>query len=250
MSNLKRIKVGNLTLVVGAKPPGKGISSKDLIKLFKKFRKSNQKTMKKYFTMAEAANSFNIDTRSFRKLLSRHPDIKDQYVSKRRCEGDIRTKMYISREGMVVLGNVKNVKGVTMTPLTKGKKMLAEKAMQKVMFIQETSDDIYELKQMMITLQKEIRELKGDTEHSLPMIAEKPREITTRAKINQMVRRYAKENLIPHNLVWGKLYTQLYYRYQYNAQIRSKNSGMPCLDCVYNDGQMDNLFKIAFDILN
>ena len=196
--------------------------------------------MKNYYNIKEASKYFNIDTSSFRKLLNRHKEIKQKYVSKRRHEGDSRAIQYISKDGMIELANVKNVKRVTMTSLTEGKKMLVEKALAYDKLVQE-------LPSLFESFNKRITALESN---ETPLIAEKPREITTRGKINQMVRRYSKENLIPHNLVWGKLYTQLYYRYQYNAQIRSKNQGIPPLDCIYNDGQMDNLFKIAFEILS
>lgn len=204
---------------------------------------------KSLLDMNEAARCFNITASSFYKLLKRHPEINKKYVRLIRCEGDKRKRQYISKEGMVVLGNLKeSFKGnryktvVTTNEENNGKMSLTEKAM--------AYDN---LMQYLPTLVKKIDYLEKhliQTERiEIPLLAEKPREITTRAKINQMVRRYSKENLIPHNLVWGKLYTQLYYRYQYNAQIRSKNNGMPTLDCVHHDGQMENLFKIAFELL-
>ena len=72
-----------------------------------------------------------------------------------------------------------------------------------------------------------------------------------RAAVNQLVRAYVVSKGTSYSAVWGRLYTELYYRYSYDAKTRSKNSGgkLKPLDCIERVGHLSNLYSIASSIL-
>ncbi|MDV3002447.1 MAG: hypothetical protein N5P05_004102 (plasmid) [Chroococcopsis gigantea SAG 12.99] len=74
-------------------------------------------------------------------------------------------------------------------------------------------------------------------------------ELTTRAKLNQLVRNYVARSNASYQEVWRKLYKEMYYRCGYNAVIRAKNRNTSALDAAESDGFLDSLYSIASELL-
>lgn len=70
-----------------------------------------------------------------------------------------------------------------------------------------------------------------------------------RMTISQLVRTYVLNKNIEYPKVWGTLYNELYYRYGFNAKIRAGNRGIALIDAIDEGGEMENLYKIAVDLL-
>lgn len=73
--------------------------------------------------------------------------------------------------------------------------------------------------------------------------------MTTRDKINQLVRAYCTATAAAHAEVWVRLYKELFYRSRFNAQLRARNAGKTALDCVEEAGLLPELYAIASEIL-
>jgi len=79
-------------------------------------------------------------------------------------------------------------------------------------------------------------------------IVEAP-ELTTRAKINQLVRNYVGRTNVSHRETWNRLYKEFFYRCSYNAGERAKNRGIKKLDCIEQDGLMEQFYAVGCDLL-
>jgi len=73
--------------------------------------------------------------------------------------------------------------------------------------------------------------------------------LTVRDRVNQLVRAYCNAREAEHAEVWRRLYRELFYRCNFNAQIRARNSGRKALDEVEEAGFMPDLFAIASELL-
>jgi hypothetical protein len=70
-----------------------------------------------------------------------------------------------------------------------------------------------------------------------------------RAKINELVRLYCRRTATKFEDAWGRLYKEVYYRCQFNAQERSKHSGRMKLDEIEEAGLLPDLWAIASEVL-
>ncbi|MBP0006247.1 MAG: hypothetical protein J7642_21435 [Cyanobacteria bacterium SBC] len=86
-------------------------------------------------------------------------------------------------------------------------------------------------------------------------LAEVPRsdtpapQVTTRAKINRLVRDFAQREGLDYRQVWRRLYTEAYYRLHVNFRQRAKKRGGTALDAVEAAGMLDELYAIASEVL-
>lgn len=76
-----------------------------------------------------------------------------------------------------------------------------------------------------------------------------PFDKTIRDKIRQLVFTYARATNTPINIVWGQLYTEMYYRYKIDVWKRSRNKNINKLDVILQAGLMNELFSVASKIL-
>lgn len=73
--------------------------------------------------------------------------------------------------------------------------------------------------------------------------------LSLRDRVNQLVRAYCTATSTGHPDVWKRLYRELFYRCDINAQVRAKNSGRRALDEVEAAGAMPDLYAIASETL-
>ena len=73
--------------------------------------------------------------------------------------------------------------------------------------------------------------------------------LTTRDRVNRLVRAFCKANGADHSDTWTRLYRELFYRCDFNAQVRARNSGRRALDEVDAAGLMPDLFAVASEVL-
>jgi hypothetical protein len=74
--------------------------------------------------------------------------------------------------------------------------------------------------------------------------------LTTRAKLNQLVRDYSLATGIEYKDIWNKLYQEFYYRCRISLNVRSANSRMSKLDICESLGKLEDLYAIAIEILS
>jgi len=80
--------------------------------------------------------------------------------------------------------------------------------------------------------------------------SEKPAApLTTRAKVNRLVRDYTFKHSLDHDAVWNRLYTEFRDRYQFDARVRAKNAGVRPLDIIAAENLMEELFAVASEVL-
>jgi|GEM_PF-1516654 len=84
---------------------------------------------------------------------------------------------------------------------------------------------------------------------ALPAPTVEAPQMTMRAKVNQLVRNYVGRTNIPYREAWNRLYKEFFYRCSYNAVQRAKNRGLKKLDCIEQDGLMEQFYAIGCDVL-
>lgn len=70
-----------------------------------------------------------------------------------------------------------------------------------------------------------------------------------RAAFNQLVRDYAVKMNLNYNFVYGKIYSEMYYRLNVNVKTRAENVGVKPLDWIEANGYMTQALSIATEIL-
>ena len=79
----------------------------------------------------------------------------------------------------------------------------------------------------------------------LDNIGTPPEEMTTRKKLNALIRGFARINEKPIGEVWAKLYHEFIYVYEVNLQARSKHRELKTLDYAEEEGFIPDLFRMA-----
>src|SRR5919199_3663396 len=81
-----------------------------------------------------------------------------------------------------------------------------------------------------------------------PPIVE-PKSLSTRLKINRLVRDYATENNISFRDTWRLLYAEFRDRYHINLRIRARNNGkLKPLDICEQLGMIEELYAVASNL--
>lgn len=75
-----------------------------------------------------------------------------------------------------------------------------------------------------------------------------PADLTTRAKVNRMVRDYCHRWGKNHREAWGWLYREFRDRYHFDLVERAKHRGLKPLEMAELLGQLENLYAIAYQI--
>jgi transposase len=73
-------------------------------------------------------------------------------------------------------------------------------------------------------------------------------QISDREKLNKIVRQYAKDQGISHSVVWGTLYSELYYRLNVNVRLRAENRNIPVIEYIDQEGLMPETLSIALEV--
>lgn len=76
-------------------------------------------------------------------------------------------------------------------------------------------------------------------------------ELTTRAKLNRLVRDYSAATAIHHQEIWRRLYREFRDRYHIDLKARAKNlpKKLSTLDICEQLGKIEELYAVAFEIL-
>jgi hypothetical protein len=81
-----------------------------------------------------------------------------------------------------------------------------------------------------------------------PPIVE-PKSLSTRLKINRLVRDYATANNIAYRDTWRLLYSEFCDRYHINLRIRARNNGkLKPLDICEQLGMIEELYAVASNL--
>lgn len=105
-------------------------------------------------------------------------------------------------------------------------------------------------------IQVDVQELKSDRDEAKKQIAalEQPKalapEVPVRGKIQQMVASYVQEHSLSYPVVWGKLYSDFRCIYHKDLKALSKNRKMKPLDYAEQEGLLDDLYSVAYNIVN
>lgn len=73
-------------------------------------------------------------------------------------------------------------------------------------------------------------------------------QISDRENLNKIVRQYAKDQGISHSVVWGTLYSELYYRLNVNVRLRAENRNIPVIEYIDQEGLMPETLSIALEV--
>jgi len=105
---------------------------------------------------------------------------------------------------------------------------------------------------------KAVREQAEEDLQELEISDEPAKQMTTRAKINQLVRTFSSSRGTAVGMVWTKLYRGLYYRYSFDVKKRAKNLAektgksvkkINLLDIIDEEGLLSKLFSLATELL-
>ena len=70
-------------------------------------------------------------------------------------------------------------------------------------------------------------------------------EMSTRAKLNKIIRSYANKEDISVGEAWGDLYQEFYYRKHINLRKRAEKCNMSKIDYAEENGWLEDLKTIA-----
>lgn len=73
-------------------------------------------------------------------------------------------------------------------------------------------------------------------------------QISDRENLNRIIRQYAKDQGISHSVVWGTLYSELYYRLNVNVRLRAENRNIPVIEYIDQEGLMPETLSIALEM--
>lgn len=73
-------------------------------------------------------------------------------------------------------------------------------------------------------------------------------QISDRENLNRIIRQYAKDQGISHSVVWGTLYSELYYRLNVNVRLRAENRNIPVIEYIDQEGLMPETLSIALEV--
>lgn len=82
----------------------------------------------------------------------------------------------------------------------------------------------------------------------VPRLSAPAPEMSSRDRINKIVRGYCAEQRIPYRDGWDRLYVEHKYRCNKDMKLKAKNRGMSTMDLFVKDGEIHNLLAIAIQI--
>lgn len=82
----------------------------------------------------------------------------------------------------------------------------------------------------------------------VPQLSAPAPEMSSRDRINKIVRGYCAERRIPYRDGWDRLYVEHKYRRNKNMKLKAKNRNMSTMDLFVKDVEIHNLLAIALEI--
>ena len=88
----------------------------------------------------------------------------------------------------------------------------------------------------------------ADALAALPEPLVHPADLTTRAKVNRLVREHCFKTGMDHREAWGWLYREFRDRYHFDLVERAKHRGLKPLEVAELEGQLENVYAVAHQI--
>jgi len=73
-------------------------------------------------------------------------------------------------------------------------------------------------------------------------------EMSSRNKLNQIVRFHCDNTEEPHGMAWNRLYNAIYYRLGINVNVRSKNIGISAIEYLEQEELIEKAIVIAEEL--
>lgn len=131
----------------------------------------------------------------------------------------------------------------------------AEALLQSVQLIVELEQKIQRIESVATEAVNRVAQIEASKQEAIEELTQLPLspiaapELTTRSKVNMLVKNKGKRDLIAYNTIWNKLYQELYYRASYDVKARCRHSGLKCIEQIEKDDMMDALYAIASEVL-
>ena len=92
-------------------------------------------------------------------------------------------------------------------------------------------------------LEKERLLFEGEN-FNFPLSQESLPEVSLRDKIRGLVNKYASINQIDHNMVWNKVYSELYYRYGISVRSYKRDKRQTYLDVLTQHNKLQQVYNV------
>nr|DAV67661.1 MAG TPA: repressor domain protein [Caudoviricetes sp.] len=92
-------------------------------------------------------------------------------------------------------------------------------------------------------LEKERQLFEGEN-FNFPLSQESLPEVSLRDKIRGLVNKYASINQIDHNMVWNKVYSELYYRYGISVRSYKRDKRQTYLDVLTQHNKLQQVYNV------
>lgn len=93
-------------------------------------------------------------------------------------------------------------------------------------------------------LEKERQLFEGEN-FNFPLSQESLPEVSLRDKIRGLVNKYASINQIDHNMVWNKVYQELYYRYGISVRSYKRDKRQTYLDVLTQHNKLQQVYNVV-----
>jgi prophage antirepressor-like protein len=93
-------------------------------------------------------------------------------------------------------------------------------------------------------LEKERLLFEGEN-FNFPLSQESLPEVSLRDKIRGLVNKYASINQIDHNMVWNKVYQELYYRYGISVRSYKRDKRQTYLDVLTQHNKLQQVYNVV-----
>jgi prophage antirepressor-like protein len=98
-------------------------------------------------------------------------------------------------------------------------------------------------------LEKERLLFEGEN-FNFPLSQESLPEVSLRDKIRGLVNKYASINQIDHNMVWNKVYSELYYRYGISVRSYKRDKRQTYLDVLTQHNKLQQVYNVVSFMVN
>jgi hypothetical protein len=137
-------------------------------------------------------------------------------------------------------------------------KQIERPDLSNIYALQACVNKLVEHEENMLKLQEDVNSIKQvqeeneNTFNELPLSHDNANELTTRSKINLIVRTYAQTKYLSMHDTWKKLYLQFKYRYHFDVYARErkqKETGkLTKLDIIDQNGKLKDLYDLASEL--
>lgn len=136
--------------------------------------------------------------------------------------------------------------------------LLAQNLIALTALCQQQGVQVQALSTQLSAMESQVQQLVATREEAIASLDEadtpavEAEELTTRAKLNRLVRDYSASTSIPFNEVWKRVYREFRDRYHVDLKTRAKNlpgKKWKALDVCEQLEMMEQLYAVAFELL-